>query len=173
LVAHLSLLKVTVPMNVLIFSKSLLSISVLDVKEFVMIFLKSISFLDVSEYTGGNMINLTAAPKEEGAVIHDVKTEMSQYAFHEMEYYEALDFYSNLRSMKFFLALVAVGWIASAALFLLVGCCKYDMWMENRKWPCQALFVRVWNYMGLNALIRIFILQYVLVLFAGYVVFRK
>ena len=119
------------------------------------------------------MIQLVAAPKGEGAAIHDVATEMSQYAFHEMEYYEALDFYSNLRSMKIFLTLVGLGWAASAVMFLLVCGCKYDMWMENRKWPCQAFFVRVWNYMGLNGLIRIFILQYVLVIFSGYVVFRK
>ena len=105
--------------------------------------------------------------------IHDVATEMSQYAFHEMEYYEALDFYSNLRSMKIFLTLVGLGLANSAVMFLLVCSCKYDMWMENRKWPCQAFLVRVWNYMGLNGLIRIFILQYVLVIFSGYVVFRK
>lgn len=36
----------------------------------------------------------------------------------------------------------------------------------------MGIFKRIWGYMGANALIRILFLQYIMVLYAGFVVFR-
>jgi hypothetical protein len=47
---------------------------------------------------------------------------------------------------------------------------KNESLREN--WKYMGIFKRTWGYMGSNALIRILFLQYIMVLYAGFVVFR-
>jgi len=43
----------------------------------------------------------------------------------------------------------------------------------GRHWLFRGLWIRCWNYMGPNAIIRILNIEFMLVLFAGFTVFRK
>jgi len=153
-------------MNVIIMTKSLVSISVLDVKALQSSLLKN-SFFDVQQY----MEDIVAIidPPNTKYNIKDVKAEISQYQFFEHEYRENLSFFDNLRSMKVLAAFCILFWVIAFIIYLLGKVIK----PLGRHWFYRGLYVRCWNYMGVNAILRLLHVEFILVLFAGYVVYRK
>ena len=75
ILSHLALLKIQIPMNALLMSKSLVSVSVLDIKEIQTALMKN-SFFDVSQYYG-TLIKITQPPKGTEALIPNVEAEIS------------------------------------------------------------------------------------------------
>ena len=59
-------------------------------------------------------------------------------------------------------------WVISFIMFMIQR--KSETLREN--WKFMGIFKRCWGYMGTNGLIRILFLQYIMVLYAGFVVFR-
>jgi hypothetical protein len=123
------------------------------------------SFFDVSEYTG-SLIAIEDGPKNNE--IRDIAQEISQYQFHELEYREVLSFYDNLRSINFLFLVTSIFWIFSAFLY----CITRRMRRGSIKWWIISIQDRCWNFMGMNAVIRILQLEFMLVIFSGFVAFR-
>ena len=147
-------------------TKALLSVSLLDIKELQSTLLKN-SFFDVSAYAA-KLIEIVQGDKPEGRLTIDVEKQISQYQFFEHEYKENQSFYSNLRSMRVLLFFLIPFWVVSFVMYMIQR--KNESLRAN--WKYMGIFKRFWGYMGSNALIRILFLQYIMVLYAGFVVFR-
>lgn len=86
-----------------------------------------------------------------------------------MEYREQLSFFDNLRSMKIFLFFIGICWTISAVMFLI-----YKISSKAREsWKFKYVLVRIWNFMGFNAIIRVLNISFLMVLFSGYVTIDK
>lgn len=75
ILAHLSLLKNQIPMNAMLMTKSLLSISLLDIKEVQSSLLKN-SFFDVSAYAS-KIIEILDTPIQKNAIIINVERQIA------------------------------------------------------------------------------------------------
>ena len=71
--------------------------------------------------------------------------------------------------MRVFLFFLIPFWVISFVMYMILR--KNESLREN--WKYMGIFKRTWGYMGTNALIRILFLQYIMVLYAGFVVFRS
>lgn len=162
LLSHLVLLKIQIPMNAILMAKALLSVSLLDIKLISNSFFKNSVFVT-------KMIDILNKPKTQNQVIKDVEQEISQYQFFELEYKETLSFFDNLRTSKVWLVFLLLIWLFTAFLavlvFLRIFRCK------RRPWFPRAVVRRFWYYLGVNGLIRLLIINFILVIFAGYVVY--
>lgn len=167
LMGHLALLKIQIPMNVIVMSRSAISLAVLDIREVQSSLLKN-SFFDVRAYFS-DLLELLETPARL-ETYKNVESEIAQYQFYELEYREQLSFFDNLRSMRVLLFVVLLFWITIAVLFAVLRA-KNVACKEG--WLFPAVFRRFYNFMGPNALLRVLVVEFLLVMFAGYVAFDK
>jgi len=71
--------------------------------------------------------------------------------------------------MKVFLFFIGICWAISGVMFLVYR--KSKKLQEG--WKFKYVLVRIWNYMGFNALLRILNISFFMVIFSGYVTFDK
>lgn len=158
----MSALKIQYPINATLMSRSMLSIGVLDIKEVQSSVLKN-SLFDVSQYLEP-LLRFVEPPVP--AAAKDMEREISNYQLYELEYREQVSFFDNLRSTKVFLFMSALLSVIALIVYFVTKPCR-----DN--WVVAAVPTRFWTFMGINAVLRILILEYTLCLYAGWVTLRK
>ena len=162
MITHLSLLKIQIPMNVVLMTKCLQSISVMDFKE-VQDQLMDNSFLDVVPYVT-TLIEIVDIPNSV-QTLTDVETQISQYQFYEHGYQEYFSFFNNLRSVRMFIII--------NTFFILLSAIFYGIGRKIENWKFWSFMMRIWGYAGPNMFLRIMFMEYILFIFAGFVSLRS
>mgnify|MGYP000947923609 CR=1 FL=1 len=103
ILSHMALLKITIPMNVMIMSKALMSISVLDFK--------------FSKYE--MEITDLETKKTSIDVTKNIQNEITRMQFFELDYKEAVGFFANLRTTPIMLAIVGAAWLLAFVCWIL------------------------------------------------------
>ena len=88
-----------------------------------------------------------------------------------MGYKEGLSFFENLRTSKFYFFMMGATWVFILLISFIVF---LKIWRCNRRpWLPRACLRRFWYYLGFNGFIRLLISYYLLVIFSGYVAYRR
>lgn len=150
----------------MLMTKSMISISLLDIKEIQDKMLANTIF-DVTPYTT-YLVEIIDLPKNVQSLT-DIETQISQYQFFEHEYKEGYTFYQNLRSMLLFGLLALIFTLVAIPLVIM----KRNKPEVQEHWKFNAIFARFWGYTGPNMILRLLHLEFLMVLLAGYVTMRK